>query len=67
MKKIALSLLVLALVFTNVAFAAGQQETTEKQTTIKLSIPDPANSSVGSFAKVFAEKEIGRASCRERV
>jgi len=56
MKKIALSLLVLALVFTNVAFAAGQQETTEKQTTIKLSIPDPANSSVGSFAKVFAEK-----------
>lgn len=56
MKKIALSLLVLALVFTNVAFAAGQQEATKKQTTIKLSIPDPANSSVGSFAKVFAEK-----------
>jgi tripartite ATP-independent transporter DctP family solute receptor len=55
MKKVILSLLMLALVFTNTAFAAGQTETATKQTTVKLSIPDPANSSVGAFANKFAE------------
>jgi tripartite ATP-independent transporter DctP family solute receptor len=55
MKKVILSLLVLALVFTNTAFAAGQAEEATKQTTVKLSIPDPANSSVGTFANKFAE------------
>lgn len=55
MKKVFLSILVLALVFTNMVFAAGQTEGATKQTTVKLSIPDPANSSVGTFANKFAE------------
>jgi tripartite ATP-independent transporter DctP family solute receptor len=56
MKKIVLAIMVLTLVFANVAFAAGQQEEATAQKTVKLSIPDPANSSVGMFAKVFSEK-----------
>jgi TRAP-type transport system periplasmic protein len=56
MRKTVLAIMILALMFSNLAFAEGQKEDGSKQTTIKLSIPDPANSSVGMFAKVFSEK-----------
>lgn len=53
MKKIGLILLILSLVLVQAVFAEAQKEM--KQTTIKLSIPDPATSSVGMFANKFAE------------
>ncbi|MBN2860118.1 MAG: DctP family TRAP transporter solute-binding subunit [Sphaerochaetaceae bacterium] len=53
MKKAVLVMIVLSLVFSSAVFAAGAQES--EQTTVKLSIPDPANSSVGMFADKFAE------------
>ncbi len=56
MKKTLLIIVVLSLVFTSAVYAAGQQESSARRTTVKLSIPDPANSSVGMYAKVFSEK-----------
>ncbi len=58
MKKLLSLLFVVSLVFTPV-FANGTSESGDSKQqetrTVKLSIPDPAKSSVGSFAEKFAE------------